>query len=170
MSNEETKDILIIGIGNSGRSDDGLGWLLLDAIKKKFCNVDFQYRYQLQIEDAELLSHYTTVIFVDATKEPVKNGFFFKSCRPNNGLGLTSHMLEPETILWLENKLYKTMPATFILGIEGKEWGLSLTPSERGLSNLNTAIDFLENNMNLIAANKPPFRSQKSKTDENHML
>jgi hydrogenase maturation protease len=170
MSNEELKDLLIIGIGNSGRSDDGLGWLMLDALKKQFDHVDFHYRYQLQIEDAELLSHYPTVIFVDATKEPLKNGFFFKSCCPNNGFGITSHMLDPETILWLENQLYETKPATFVLGIEGTKWGLSLEPSEIGLSNLNTAIDFLVKNMNLIATNKPPCISQKSKTDENHML
>jgi hydrogenase maturation protease len=156
MSNEETKDILIIGIGNSGRSDDGLGWLLLDAINKKFFNADFQYRYQLQIEDAELLSHYTTVIFVDATKEETKNGFFFKPCYPNNGIGLTSHMLDPETILWLEQQLYKTEPATFILGIEGIKWGLSFEPSETGASNLLKAEDFLAKNMNLIMASEKP--------------
>ena len=156
MSNKEPKDLLIIGIGNSGRSDDGLGWLMLDALKKPFNHVDFLYRYQLQIEDAELLSHYSTVIFVDATKEPVKNGFFFKPCHPNNGLGLTSHMLEPETILWLENQLYATNPDTFILGIEGKKWGLSLEPSEIGLSNLNRAIDFLVKNINLILARRTP--------------
>jgi len=156
MSNEEAKDMLIIGIGNSGRSDDGLGWLMLDALNKQFIHVDLLYRYQLQIEDAELLSHYPTVIFVDATKENTKNGFFFKPCHPNNGLGLTSHMLEPETILWLENQLYKTKPATFVLGIEGKKWGLSLEPSEMGLSNLSMARDFLAQNINLILARKTP--------------
>ncbi len=156
MSNEEAKDILIIGIGNSGRSDDGLGWLMLDAIKKKFLNAELLYRYQLHIEDAELLSHYGTVIFVDATKEETKNGFYFKPCYPNNGIGLTSHILEPETILWLEHQLYKTEPATFILGIEGKKWGLSLQPSQVGRSNLLKAKDFLAKNINLIMASEKP--------------
>ena len=73
MSNEETKNILIIGIGNSGRSDDGLGWLMLDTIENKFSNVDVLYRYQLQIEDAEILSHYPTVIFVDACISELNN-------------------------------------------------------------------------------------------------
>lgn len=156
MSNEETKDLLIIGIGNSGRSDDGLGWLMLDNLKKQFFNVDFLYRYQLYIEDAELLSHYQTVIFVDATKEVTNNGFFLKTCRPNNGIGLTSHILEPETILWLENQLYQTKPATFVLGIEGEKWGLSLEPSVIGLSNLARAEVFLANNIDLILAHKTP--------------
>lgn len=156
MSKEGTKDILVIGIGNSGRSDDGLGWLMLDHIKNIFFDVDLLYRYQLQIEDAELLSHYRSVIFIDATKEATESGFFFKSCQPNNGIGLTSHMLEPETILWLENELYKTGPATFILGIEGKKWGLSLEPSEMGLLNLDKAAAFLEKNLNLILTKKTP--------------
>jgi len=154
MSKERTKELLIIGIGNSGRSDDGLGWLMLDYIKKNFFDIDLLYRYQLQIEDAELLSHYATVIFIDATREPTENGFFFKSCHPNMGLGLTSHMLEPETVLWLENELYKTKPTTYVLGIEGKKWGLSLEPSESGLHNFNLACDFLIKNIDLILEHK----------------
>lgn len=156
MSKEKAKELLIIGIGNSGRSDDGLGWLMLDYIKKNFFEIDLLYRYQLQIEDAEILSHYSTVIFVDATKEATENGFFFRSCHPNMGLGLTSHMLEPETVLWLENKLYKTEPTTFVLGIEGEKWGLSLEPSKSGLHNLNMACDFLIKNIDLILARKTP--------------
>ena len=156
MSKKETKDILIIGIGNSGRSDDGLGWLMLDGIKMRFSHVEVLYRYQLQIEDAEILSHYTTVIFVDATKEHTETGFYFKSCDPNMGLGLTSHMLEPETVLWLENELYKTKPATFVMGIEGQKWGLSLEPSEIGLRNLNIASDFLRKNITLILSDNTP--------------
>jgi hydrogenase maturation protease len=156
MSKEGTKELLIIGIGNSGRSDDGLGWLMLDYIKKIFFNVDILYRYQLQIEDAEILSHYRTVIFIDATKEVTESGFFFRSCHPNNGFGLTSHMLEPETILWLENELYKTVPTAFILGIEGEKWDLSLEPSEIGLLNLRKAAALIEKNLNLIKAQKTP--------------
>jgi hydrogenase maturation protease len=154
MSKQETSDMLIIGIGNSGRKDDGLGWLMLDFIKKKFLNIDCLYRYQLQIEDAEVISHYATVVFVDATRENTENGFFFRLCHPDKGFGLTSHILEPETVVWLENKLYKTRPITFVLGIEGKEWGLSLDPSELGLHNLSKAQDFLKNNIHLIIKNK----------------
>lgn len=156
MLNEENKKILIIGIGNSGRSDDGLGWLMLDCLKKKFSDVDLLYRYQLQIEDAEKLSHYRTVIFVDATKEVTKNGFYFKSCRPNMGIGLTSHMLEPETVLWLENTLYQKEPVTYVMGIEGVKWGLSLQPSDKGLLNLTRARDFLTENINQILEREVP--------------
>jgi len=156
MLNEGTKAILIIGIGNSGRKDDGLGWLMLDSIKNKFSNVDLLYRYQLQIEDAEEISHYPTVIFVDATKEVTKNGFYFKPCLPDEGIGLLSHMLEPESVIWLENNLYKKEPVTYLMGIEGNEWGLSLQPSDKGLLNLTNARNLLEKNINLILEKEVP--------------
>ncbi|RLD75788.1 MAG: Ni/Fe hydrogenase, partial [Bacteroidetes bacterium] len=58
---------IVFGIGNIGRQDDGLGWLFLDHLKEKqFNHLDLEYRYQLQIEDAELICNYDTVIFVDA--------------------------------------------------------------------------------------------------------
>ena len=170
MLNKETKAILIIGIGNSGRKDDGLGWMMLDFLKNKFSNIDLLYRYQLQIEDAEALSHYPTVIFVDATKEVTKNGFYFKPCIPNEGIGLLSHMLQPETVIWLENSLYKKEPVSYLMGIEGKEWELSPKPSEKGLLNLIKARTFLEKNIRLILKKELPNILQNPKHDVNHAL
>ena len=156
MSEAGNKKMLIIGIGNSGRSDDGLGWLLVDAIRKKSLNIDLVYRYQLQIEDAELISDYHTVIFADATKKSTEEGFFFELCQPNQGIGLSSHILEPETVLWLENDLFKKSPVAFVLGIEGEKWELSLEPSQSGLSNLKRAIDFILKNVPLLIKSKYP--------------
>ena len=45
---------LLIGIGNSGRSDDALGWKFVDEFVEYGHLFDLEYRYQLQIEDAEL--------------------------------------------------------------------------------------------------------------------
>ena len=54
---------IIFGIGNSGRQDDGLGWAFLDLLKKnEFEKASFEYKYQLQIEDAELICNYDTVL------------------------------------------------------------------------------------------------------------
>lgn len=156
MSKGETKKILFIGIGNSGRSDDGLGWLMLDYLEKKFKNIDFLYRYQLQIEDAEIISHYSTVIFIDATKEETALGFYLEPCLPNKGIGLTSHLLEPETVLWLEKELYQSGRCRYVLGIEGKEWELSLKPSKEGLRNLKKAKEFISENMRFLTEGKTP--------------
>ena len=150
MSKEEIKDVLIIGIGNTGREDDGLGWMMLDFIKKEFPNIDVAYRYQLQVEDAELISHYRIVIFIDATKEDISHGFFFKECIAKQINGLTSHLLEPETVLYLEHSLYKKKPLVFILGIQGYEWNLTQKLSSKAMSNLMKAKVFIKENLQFI--------------------
>ena len=45
--------LLIIGIGNSSRGDDGLGWAFLDTISQmQPLPGQLEYRYQLVVEDA----------------------------------------------------------------------------------------------------------------------
>ena len=143
MSKEDRKKILVIGIGNIGRQDDGLGWLILDHIVGEFKFVDIEYRYQLQIEDAELASNYSVVIFADATKEQVDDGFYLKNCKASTTYGLSTHAVHPETIVGLTNNLYHKYPEAFILGIQGYHWELKNGVSEKALDNLKKAIDFL---------------------------
>jgi len=68
-------DTLLFGIGNSGRSDDGLGWSFLDRIKQEtdFAG-QFEYRYQLQVEDAALVRDAERVIFIDSYKGELPGG------------------------------------------------------------------------------------------------
>lgn len=123
---------IIIGIGNSGRQDDGLGWLFLDFLTEKpFVHFDLEYRYQLQIEDAELIRNYETVIFVDAVKDKGKKGFYLKECKSSSKYSFSTHELAPETILYLTENLYNHRPKAFILGILGDQWNL-----ETGLSTI----------------------------------
>jgi len=135
--------ILVIGIGNSGRQDDGLGWLIIDHMLDKYKDVDKEYRYQLQIEDAELVSHYSKVIFVDATKEQVDHGFYIKDCKASISHGVSSHALHPETIIGLTNDLYDKFPEAFILGVQGYQWELKTGISEEARINLKKAISAL---------------------------
>tara|TARA_R110002033_G_scaffold157164_1_gene193298 strand:- start:1046 stop:1276 length:231 start_codon:yes stop_codon:yes gene_type:complete len=75
MKKEDRQNVIIFGIGNAGRQDDGIGWLFLGFLQNQNENINLEYRYQLQIEDAELISHYNRVIFVDATKKILKKVF-----------------------------------------------------------------------------------------------
>ena len=131
---------IVLGIGNIGRQDDGLGWLFLDYLKDEgFKDIEIEYRYQLQIEDDELISNYENVIFIDATKEQTKNGFYYKICESSDKFGFSSHELVPETILYLANNLYNHNPKAFILGIQGYEWNLEIGLSVEAKVNLNNA-------------------------------
>lgn len=135
---------IILGIGNNGRQDDGLGWAFLDFLKEQNANIDIEYRYQLQIEDAELISNYDTVFFVDATKEDTKDGFYLKPCLPSERYSFSTHALEPETIMYLSRKLYDHKPDASVFAIQGYVWELKIGLSDNGNSNLDKAKKYFK--------------------------
>lgn len=162
MSEEGNKKILIIGIGNTGRQDDGLGWLVIDHILEDYKEIDKEYRYQLQIEDAELASHYSKVFFVDATKEQVDNGFYLKKCKASISHGVSSHALHPETIIGLTNDIYDKFPEAFILGIQGYHWELEIGISEKARANLKKALNALPKMLSSDIDSNTVFKAEKS--------
>ena len=147
MRKKDSKEVIIFGIGNNGRQDDGLGWMFLDFLDEQNTNIDIEYRYQLQIEDAELISNYDTVIFIDATKEATEEGFYLKPCHPSEKYSFSTHALKPETILYLSHKLYNHTPKTSIFGIQGYNWELKIGLSENGNRNLNKAKKYFKDNV-----------------------
>lgn len=143
--------ILLIGIGNSGRNDDALGWLFLDNLEKDSSIVyDLEYRYQLQIEDADLIKDYEKVIFIDSTIENVKNGFYYRICKSENNHSFTTHGLDPEAILYLCNTLYNYYPESYVIGIQGYEWDLKTGLSQKGIRNLNAALKYFREKFNKL--------------------
>jgi len=132
---------LLIGIGNSGRADDGLGWAFLDEVEKTLPkNYDLEYRYQLQVEDAELISHYNTVFFIDAHKKKLVNGYLIEKCLAVETHHFTTHELPPETVLYLTNQMYKKYPKAFVLGITGVAFELKIGLSAEAKKNLSQAV------------------------------
>jgi hydrogenase maturation protease len=146
MNATDKYNCLVFGIGNAGRQDDGLGWAFLDALDpNQFKNVQFEYRFQLQIEDAELISKYQKVIFVDAFKNALPNGFKWENCQSSNQHSFSTHALVPETILYLSENLYNHAPKAQILAIQGYEWELQNGLTLQAEENLNKALDFFKN-------------------------
>jgi hydrogenase maturation protease len=139
----DSNNMLLIGIGNSGRGDDGLGWKFTDMVKRYDGHLmDYEYRYQLQIEDSVLISNYTTVIFADASHETAGNGFEMKTCTPTNHYFFSSHIQSPEAILYLANDLYDKRPEAYTMAITGNYWELKTCLSREAEKNLHSAFDF----------------------------
>ncbi len=141
---KKSDKIIILGIGNNGRQDDGLGWMFLDFLEEQNSDIDIEYRYQLQIEDADLISNYDTVIFVDATKEETEEGFYLEPCHPSEKYSFSTHALEPETVLYLSDKLYNHNPDASIFAIQGYEWELQIGLSKKASKNLDKAINYFK--------------------------
>jgi hydrogenase maturation protease len=134
--------ILMIGIGNNGRSDDALGWKFVDEFSDHEDLFDIEHRYQLQIEDALLITEYKKVIFVDASHKEYDNGFSIYKCIPTRTEGFTTHKLEPEMVLWLANDLFNQSPEVYVMAISGKEWELNLGLSDTAKRNFDNAVSY----------------------------
>lgn len=144
MSEQKIKK-LIIGIGNEGRGDDGLGWRFAEKAEVLSAeNFDIEYRYQLQVEDAELVSRYDYVIFADATVEWFENGFDFAPCKSGGEYFFSSHLQSPEAVLHLAETLYKTKPEAFIMRICGEDWEMGIGLSIQASESLKKAIAYFE--------------------------
>lgn len=140
---KDSRKTILIGIGNDGRSDDALGWLFADKFSKNDA-LEVVCRYQLQIEDAELISHFDTVIFVDASLKKLKEGYTFEKCVPQASVHFSTHKADPATILWLAKEVYGATTVGYILAIQGYHWELHQGLSDQAAPNLAKAISFFE--------------------------
>jgi len=142
MKSSGIKKILVIGIGNDSRQDDGLGWALLDKIEKAFPDeVELVYRYQLNIEDADLIQNAELVLFVDACKDELAEGGEIVECTANGDITFTTHALSPSAVLALCNQVYSQNPESYVLKLQGYEWELKTGMTERGLKNLEKGFE-----------------------------
>ena len=134
---------LLIGIGNSGRSDDGLGWAFVDRIRQDAVfGGRIEYRYQLQVEDAALISGLQRVIFVDSYRGELPGGFKLVRCEPSSEYAFTTHVLPPGAVLALCRDLYGAVPRAETLIIQGTSWELGIGMSPEAERRLADALQF----------------------------
>lgn len=133
---------MVIGIGNSSRGDDALGWRVADLVTQ-VPGIHVEYRYQLQIEDAELIKDYDVVIFADATREISLDGFTFLPAVAEGNVTFSTHRLSPTAVLSLCQEIYGRHPEAYILALSGIQWDLGLGISPVGTTALNKANQFL---------------------------
>jgi hydrogenase maturation protease len=137
----DTDSSLIYGIGNIGRQDDGLGWAFIDWLETisggtKADKVKF---YQLNLEDADLISHKQRVLFVDASKDSSVDSFHLYKAEPKMDFSFTSHAMSIETIMATCSQCFGKVPEVYVLAIRGYEWELQLGLTEQAENNLSLA-------------------------------
>lgn len=136
---------LIYGIGNVGRQDDGLGWEFIDWLETtsacpKAEKVKF---YQLNLEDADLISHKQRVLFIDASKDTTLDSFHLYKAEPKMDFTFTSHTMSIETVMATCQQVFGNLPEVYVLAIRGYEWELQLGLTERAKKNLDRATSQL---------------------------
>jgi hydrogenase maturation protease len=136
---------LILGWGNPGRVDDGLGPAFIEALSKLAPpGIVLDSDYQLTVENAAEVARYDRVLFVDADRRGPAP-FTMQKVEPSaGGPSFSTHSVAPGAVLSLCRGLFDATPDAWLLGIRGYEFdrfgeGLSL----RARANLDRAVDFI---------------------------
>ena len=136
--------VLVIGYGNPGRRDDGLGPALAEAVERlRIPGVTVESDYQLTVEDAAATAAHRYVVFADAWVGDCAP-FVFRQVLPAAYTSFSTHSIEPEAVLALAHDLFQAKTKGYALGIRGKrfdEFGETL--SDEGRENLAAALDFI---------------------------
>lgn len=135
--------VTVLGYGNPGRQDDGLGPALIEMLEKKQISaVKTQSGFQLNIEDAYTIDEGDTVVFVDASingNEPYE----FYELKPSSEIRFTTHSISPESVLALCNDLFNSKRRAYMLSIRGYHWEFQEGLSDKARKNLDEAFEFL---------------------------
>lgn len=143
--------ILVYGIGNVGRQDDGLGVRLVEMLERDAEHVGdgsvdtvrtrLEMNYQLGLEDALLLSQFDVALFVDASCElNLTLPFALRPIASSDQVAFTTHAMSFASVLSICEELYDRRPRTFLLAIRGYEWGISEEMSPLARINLDAAF------------------------------
>lgn len=136
--------VLVVGVGNPTRRDDGIGVELIRRLESETIKgVDCDANFQLNVEDALTWSRYDVVVFIDAAREGPEP-FSFAELRPSFGITLSTHKMSPEAVLALCHELYDRRPVVHVLAVRGYEWAVAEGLSPEAESNLAAALEFLK--------------------------
>ena len=137
---------LLIGYGNPGRLDDGLGPAVAAAMAElALPGVDVDADYQLMVEDAAEIVKYEKVIFVDADVSGPEPFWCQRLVAAEGSLSFSTHSVKPEGVLQLARDLFGAEPECWLMGIRGyefNEFGERLSAKAR--ENLDEAVSYLK--------------------------
>jgi hydrogenase maturation protease len=142
------KRILIYGYGNPGRQDDGLGAAFIKKMEawisaNPFTGINLDCNYQLNIEDAEVISGMDLVVFVDASQEEIEDFSFTRVDASSARVEFSMHAVSPAFVVDLCKKMFHDTPVTYLLHIKGVEWDFKEELSKTAEENLEKAFAFL---------------------------
>jgi hydrogenase maturation protease len=130
-------ETLVIGYGNTLRSDDGIGVWIADRIDALHLpNVDVRTCHQLHLELVPDLIEYEQVILVDAglSGEPIT----VRTCCPSPALpSSTDHNVSPEVLQQLAIELFDVPIDIQLYTVRGEcfDFGSTISPAVKDRAN-----------------------------------
>ncbi|MCW7541117.1 hydrogenase maturation protease [Aquabacterium sp. A7-Y] len=132
--------VRVIGYGNPGRQDDGLGPAAAAAVAGwQIPGVAVSNNYQLVVEDALELSTADVVWFVDADRTG-PGPYHLARVAPDGEASFTSHLLSPHAVLALCERYWGRSPEAWLMGIRGYRFDLGEGLGSAAQANLSQAL------------------------------
>jgi hydrogenase maturation protease len=137
--------ILVVGYGNPGRQDDGLGPEIVQELEQHHLpELTLEADYQLSIEHAADLGQSDKAIFVDAAvngPEPYE----VKRLEASRSIEFTSHALGPEGVLAICEENYRHTPEALLVAVRGYSFEFAEGLTEKARQNKGEALEFINN-------------------------
>lgn len=137
----ESPMVLLFAYGNIDRQDDGVAWHTLRAVAESFGQdlpevpdetffhitprLDAIFALQLTPEDAELISKYDKVCFIDAHTGRVEDLVHCEILSAQYETSPFTHHLTATTCLAMASACYQAAPQAILTSIRGFEFGFS---------------------------------------------
>lgn len=142
--------VLILGIGNPIRQDDGLGLYCIDLMKNsrsegKSKLVDYMAVHQLDVIHSEIFARYSLLILIDADALNGPESVRIEEIEPEaKGHPFTSHIGSVSDILALTRRLHGTSPKTYLVAVRGASFEVGEGLSPTALHNAVEAVAAVE--------------------------
>ena len=135
---------LVIGYGNPGRKDDGLGPALAEAVTaSNLAGVSVEQNYQLMVEDAAAVAEHDLVVFADAHRTCAEP-FILTELEPDPEPTFSTHSVSPGAVLSLAREHFGAKARAYVLGIRGYDFeSFEEGLTDRARANLDQAIAFI---------------------------
>lgn len=135
--------ILVIGYGNPGRRDDGLGPAFAARVEElSLPGIAVESDYQLAIEHAHLAAQHDIVVFTDAAADVDGDSpFYLRPVQPAPEDRYSSHSISPQAVLRLASQCFGVRLSGWLLGIRPvdlESFAEGLTPEAE--ANLSAAL------------------------------
>ena len=111
---------LIVGYGNSLRSDDGLGWHVVERLAQdaRLRGATVLWRHQLTPELVHDIGRSSLVVLIDVSVEQEPGAIAVRRIEATSSVGSAwSHHVDPESLVALARELWNASPAVFVVSV-----------------------------------------------------
>jgi hydrogenase maturation protease len=140
---EAGRRLLVLGYGNPGRRDDGVGPAIVEELASMgIPGVTVESDYQLSIEAAADLAEADKAVFVDAALEGPEP-FQVRRVEASPAISFSTHAFGPESVLAVCEETYQRAPEALLVGVRGYEFDIAEGLSSGAQANSRAALEFI---------------------------